>query len=65
MKADIHLISLAAQRFRRRQRVMVLSGAGDEPATIVKPDKHLVGWYIVRFDDGHKLCVFGSGLAAA
>jgi hypothetical protein len=52
------------QTFKRRQRVTVTSGSGSEPATIVKPDRTMAGWYVVRFDDAAKVCVSGSSLSA-
>jgi hypothetical protein len=56
----------AAKPFKNRQRVIVTGGAGNaEAATIVRPDRQLVGWFIVRFDDGGKLCVASTSLQAA
>jgi hypothetical protein len=49
--------------FKRRQRVLV--GCQAEPATIVRPDRHSDGWFIVRFDDGGMLCVSVGNLQAA
>jgi hypothetical protein len=56
--------SEAAQTFKRRQRVTVASGSGSESATIVRPDRTMAGWYVVRFDDAAELCVSGSSLSA-
>lgn len=52
--------------FKRRERVTVRSATGRaELATIVRPDRTLAGWYVVRFNDGSALCVCGSSLSAA
>lgn len=55
-----------ATAFKRRQRVQITHAAGKtEGATIVRPDRTLVGWWIVKFDDDAKLCVHASNIAVA
>jgi hypothetical protein len=53
--------------FRRNQPVLIKHAAGrTETGRIVRPDRTLVSWYIVRFDvDGAKLCVSATSLQAA
>jgi hypothetical protein len=55
-----------SQTLKRRQRVVIGYAMGDQTdlGTIVRPDSHMAGWYIVRFDDGGKLCIHGSNLTA-
>lgn len=51
--------------FKRNQAVTVTHAAGrTETGRIVRPDRQLAGWYIVRIDsDGAKLCVAASSLS--
>jgi hypothetical protein len=52
--------------FKRRQRVEITHAAGrTELGAIVRPDRALAGWYIVRYDDGTQACVRFSSIAAA
>jgi len=60
-----HTAKTKTAAFKRRQQVQIAGAAGRvEAATIVRPDRTLAGWFIVRFDDGHKLCVAASSIAA-
>ena len=48
--------------FKRNQKIVITHAAGKtETGRIVRADRQLSGWYIVRFDvDGAKLCIFAS-----
>jgi hypothetical protein len=53
--------------FKRNQPVRIQHAAGKfETGRIVRADRQLAGWYIVRFDmDGATLCVAATSLQNA